>query len=186
MFQVYTKKTTWMTQRMNDIANNPYYNSDKRDFKALIEDEKIQQVLFANSFSSRDATWWQNEITNLHVQSSNTSVAAESAKRLLNYISMLGYIYTDNAIKSGATDAANHYLQIYQLDDPQNPDVFYLNAVLAMSQGRTEQALSLLQQSASLGLTDIHRLQQEQVFASIRQRQEYSQVVNEVVQNIQK
>ena len=186
MLHVYTNKSTWMTLRMNDIANNPYYNSDSRDFKSLVQEEKIREALFANSFTSRELSWWQNEITNLRVLANTRAVTGESAKRLINYISMLGYIYTDNALKSGMPDAAAHYLQIYQFDDSQNPDVYYLSAVLAMSHGQTSRALSLLQQSAALGLTDIQRLLQESAFASLLQQPQYQQVVQTVEQNIQK
>ena len=44
-------------------------------------------------------------------------------ERLLNYVSMIGYMFVNSAISSGNTTLAKQYIAIYKRADPENPDV---------------------------------------------------------------
>ena len=43
-------------------------------------------------------------------------------KRLINYISMISYMYSSNAIKNNDLNSLEKYLSIYREVDPENPD----------------------------------------------------------------
>ncbi|HEX2900926.1 MAG TPA: hypothetical protein VHS96_14490 [Bacteroidia bacterium] len=78
--------------------------------------------------------------------------------RVLNFLSLNTYFQVDGALKSGNLQSAEHFLQIYALVDPENPEHAYLTGVVRMRQGRPNEALQSLKNARKLGFKDADRL----------------------------
>jgi len=74
-------------------------------------------------------------------------------KRLLAYVSLLSYSYTQAAIRQGNWTAVQYVLNIYGMADPENPDYPYLMACLYTHQHKLPQALDELKTACNRGLS---------------------------------
>lgn len=87
--------------------------------------------------------------------------------RVLNFLSLNVYFQVDGALKAGDLAAAEHYLQIYALVDPFNPEAPYLTAQVRLQQNRPSDAIASLQAAKQLGFKDADRMATDPKLAGI-------------------
>jgi hypothetical protein len=79
-------------------------------------------------------------------------------RRLINYLSMICYIFTDQALAAGKTELADKYLILYEKTDPENPDVYFFRAKRFAMLSKDREALLSLQKAVDKGFKDVTRL----------------------------
>lgn len=104
-------------------------------------------------------------------------------KRLLNYLSLVSYMYATNALRSNNTAAADKYLMIYQTVDPENPEVYYLKAVRLSLLNSHNEALKALAKAAEHGFNEPYKMAKDKHFSAIRQRPKFNKILKQVKQN---
>jgi len=95
--------------------------------------ELAQQSEIAQAFSKQEFGWLEDKIKKL--LSGNNKKSHEQAlsdKRLLNFISLMGFLYSEKAL-SIDLHTAKKYLDIYGKADPDNPDYHELMQLYARS-----------------------------------------------------
>ena len=128
--------------------------------------ERIEQQNLANAVSVRDTEWWNTKILELKQRSANSESPEENLanQRLLNYLSLLSYMYADNALKNNKLIEAQKYLFIYEKADPDNTEVYYLKAVYYALQNNNSLALKSLETAVIKGFDDFERIQKDSHF----------------------
>jgi tetratricopeptide (TPR) repeat protein len=146
--------------------------------------EMKQQSELAQQFAAQDEQWWQKKIGELNHSSktAKTGQEAQMYKRLINYLGLVGYMYSSQAINKGDLNHANTFLHIFKMADPKNPDCSYLIALYDMKKGNPDQAIAALQEAASLGYSEA-AMMNDPVFAGIRDNPGYKEAVNKVIGN---
>lgn len=83
----------------------------------LTEEQAIKQELL-NAFQMRDVNWWKNEIAQLNTKKKTDPMY----DRLLGFVSLACYSYSNQTLQQKNLPAAEKILTIYALADPGNKD----------------------------------------------------------------
>ena len=150
----------------------PDYNSWKETHVAaddLLNQEMNDEQEFGKQFTTADIIYWKEKISGF--QKCKTSKKNFALKKLcareLNCISMMGFVYSESSLNQNNLPAAKHFLEIYELADATNPDVWFLKAIYYSKSGDNNSAFASLKKSAQLGYADINKLKNENSFSSI-------------------
>ena len=173
------------TKQLADVTNSePYKNALM--VQARIQQEEInRQQELAQQFAAQNENWWAGKIAALNrsIHTATTKEESQMNKRLLNYLSLVGYMNVTHALgMSDLTDAAT-YLTIFKMADPENPDCGYLSAVYYMQKGDRQHAVASLRTAASHGYSDIGQLMANPVFNDLRGDAGFKDVTAAVVEN---
>ena len=155
--------------------NHTYDYKDNSSGRTMENIEIQQQKVLARAMEEKDLKWWNNEITQLE-NDTNTTVAKNKSlmnHRLLNYLSMIAYIYTDRAFKLNRIDLASKYLSIYERVDPENPDMFFFMAVKFVLLKEDKQAIAALKKAIDKGFDDFPKLNSEHAFDRLRSKSDF-------------
>ena len=167
---------------------NEWYNTRVTD-AVILKQEAAEQQALNEQFQIWDIPKWNEKIKELKAKekSSYPSSIRFLASRELNYISMMGFIYSENFLNQNNLKTAKHFLEIYELADAKNPDVWFLKAVYYSESGDNKTAFDCLKKSAQLGFSDINRLKNENSFALLKKTIEYENfILNTVLLNSEK
>jgi len=151
----------------------------------LQPEEMSQQHELQKEFAAQSEKWWAEKIEELNekIKSAKTLQESQMNRRLLNYLGLVGYMYSDHALKTHDLANSEAYLQVFKMADPKNPDCSYLSAVYYMEKGDRQQAITALNDAASLGYTEVSKLVTDPAFVSLRDDEVFNKVVNKVVEN---
>lgn len=107
-------------------------------------------------------------------------------KRLLSFVGMLSYIYTENAVNSQNKDNYKQLIEIYELVEPQNPDKEYFKACQAMMDNNQSLALEELKKAVEFGYHDASKLMTIGYFENLRTMPEFDILVQKAMANSKK
>ncbi len=164
------------------LLNNP-------EVKAGIKTEEIEkkkeldtQEQLLEDFKSSSFLNIKNIIADLKNNNANNSIN----KRLLGFVGMLCYLYTENAVNSQNIKDYNGFLEIYELIEPKNPDKECFKACQAMMNGKRDLAMQYLQTAVKFGFYDFRKLQTIGYFEELRTQPEFDILVQKAMQNAMK
>ena len=131
---------------LQDLMENPAFAKDMKLMKENLSLEQKIRSAYVEAFGNKDSTWWKNEYYTLIGKISNekNQRRKEMYTRVKNFLSVLGYVYSDAAINKNQMQEAKHFLAIYTIVDPDNPDVMYLKARILSDEGSYDEAASTL------------------------------------------
>ncbi len=147
--------------------------------RALEKTEIKQQQMLVRAMEEKSWSWWQKEISKLKDEANKNLSPQENLmnQRLVNYLSMISFIYTDRALKSNQTDAAEKFLRVYETVDPDNPDVFFFKAVRFAMLNQDQQALTSLKTAMDKGFKEMSRIDENSAFDHLRNTPAFKKVV---------
>jgi predicted esterase len=166
---------------------NAWKKEDITNDQILAQEANDEQVL-GKDFTGKDLDYWKNEIAMLQ---QNEKASGEKNRNLmysreLNYIRMMGFIYSDGMLKQDNQTQAEHFLKLYEMADPQNHDVYFLWAILNAKSNKSAEALAQLKKAAQLGFSDLSMLNSYAALASIKQMNGYKEIYEQIVKNAAK
>jgi len=162
------------------IENSRNYINAKQGQLEDISFETNLQYKYSQAFQSQSINWWKKEILRINKQIKTNKHQSLIYKRLLNYLSLISYMYSEQTIKSNDFLNAEKFLQIYELVDPTNSEVYYLKAIFHIKQGNKQKAIESLYQAINNGFEDLDRLNQEYDFISIKQTDEFRKITDKL------
>ncbi len=169
------------------LLQNPDIDKSIKAEEASNKNELSKQETLLNMFKSGNYTGLKNEISNLNKSIlDKDAVVVHASKRLLGFIGMLSYVYTENAVNSQNKAAYNGVIEIYAMVDPKNPDKEFYKACQAMMDSQPDKALEYLQKAVQLGYYDADRLQIIGYFEQLRTKPEFDLVVKGAMENFNK
>ncbi len=127
------------------------FNSRKEHLLQIESDEKENLV---QSFETRDLNWWKSKVSEL---SKNNS---ELNQRLLGYISLASYSFSNRALSSGNLPLMEKILFIYSLADPKNSEQPFLRAKMFQQSGHQDSTIANLKRALKMG-ADKNRIEKE-------------------------
>jgi len=147
--------------------------------RALEKTEIKQQQMLVRAMEEKPWSWWQKEISKLKDDANKSLSPQENLmnQRLVNYLSMISFIYTDRALKSNQTDAAEKLLRIYETVDPDNPDVFFFKAVRFAMLKQDKQALASLKTAMDKGFKEMSRIDENSAFDHLRSTPDFKKTI---------
>ncbi|OQY05461.1 MAG: hypothetical protein B6I20_01250 [Bacteroidetes bacterium 4572_117] len=170
-----------------EFLKNPDIQKQEAEIELSANNESDKQQEYVSLFKRQDFRKLQNEINVLKSDNQTKNVLKKnSSMRLLNYISMLSYIFTDGAINAGDFDTATKYLDIYKSADPNNPDFYYFEACIFANKNMQKEALKSLGSAVHYGFFDISKLESTDYFVKLRQLPEFEELTKGAKSNFEK
>jgi hypothetical protein len=184
-----------MLNYLKDLTDITKYTTT---FKDLEKSDKVQQYLqgeeadqrqeaqtqgaLINSLSDKDMDWWQQTVAQMRsfVKTDSNAPVALQNQRLLNYLSLATYMGASQAFKAQNDEATAHFLELYKLVDPTNPEHSYLYASMYARQNNAAKALSNLEDAVKLGFNDLRRLQQDSTFSTIKDQAAFKELEKKI------
>lgn len=148
------------------------------------KESKLQQQ-YIQAMTTQSKSRWKKEINELIKLSKNAGTEGErlTSKRLMNYLSLIAYFSAKNALEQKQAGAADKFLMIYEMVDPDNSEVYYLRASYFMLLNKPEKAVAQLQKAADKGFDEPERLTKSQTFKVLSGRPEFKKIVELVEKN---
>jgi hypothetical protein len=161
--------TQSFSEKVNFLEHSPEIKKalDREDELQKRENDNKQIIMEA--FTKQDMKWWINQVNTMR-QKVKIVPEDESVMytRLLGFASLVSFSYTNQSLKQGDLTAADHFLKIYELVDPDNPDCYYFLACYYVMNKQQDKALLSLKEAAEKGFTDIEKMQNEPAFKEIQ------------------
>jgi hypothetical protein len=142
--------------------------------KEFLETESRMRQNYIQCFDTQNLNWWKEETARMKKIKSGSE--NEMYQRLLGYLSLACFSFSNSAINGGNVEAAQKALAIYQLVDSANSDRPFLAARLNAKLGNTTQVIASLNEALQLGFNDRNKLQSEEAFASLRGNPEFQKI----------
>jgi hypothetical protein len=151
----------------------------------LEEKEDRMKKFYTENFQTRDIDWWEHEVKKLdgEIKTLNDKEEIFLRKRVLNFLSLVAYMNSANAVKNMDLNTAAHFIEIYKLVDPKNPYHAYLHATVFMKMKQPEKAMTFLSEAAQLGFDDYDKLKSEKEFDELNQRRDFIELLQKVKEN---
>jgi hypothetical protein len=157
-------------KKMESIsATDPYKKALARKNETLQREANEKRTL-QMAFQDQGADWW-TKVINGYKASSNPS-----DKRLLGFVSLAGYSYSNQMLQQQNLDGAERMLAIYELADPTNTDQLYFHAILYAEKNNAALAIKYLQRAVSNGFRDGQKIEAERAFSALRNDPNFSQI----------
>ncbi|MEI6576306.1 MAG: hypothetical protein WCO63_09035 [Bacteroidota bacterium] len=169
-------------KELDVIQKRPAYQGAVNQCNKILQHEKDAQLDYAADLMSKDVNWWRKEAASLDKKTKTSATSDEKMmyKRVLGYLSLATYTSVNQAMRSGAWDAADRYNQLYAVIDPENAEHAYLGAVLFLKQGKESEAIKSLQDAVNLGFNDLDRMEKDSSFASLREKAAYVELLGKM------
>ena len=145
---------------LEKLAKNPRIKNYFKRSDLYLEEETARFETYANSIDIKDITWWNNELKYIRNKSEKRDViSADSYARTLAYLGIVMYSKLNQAVAGrGRTDLIPKYLQLYEMIDANNPDLYFFKAVYQYARGNDNNAIIAIQKAKELGFVDVERM----------------------------
>jgi len=153
------------------ISAMPAYKKAVDQKDQTLQKEAGEKQVIQQAFQNQGPDWWAKVINGYKASTS------PSDKRLLGFISLACFSYSNQMLQQHNLDGAERILAIYEMCDPGNTDQLYFHAILYAQKNNNAMALKYLQKAVSNGFNDINKMDAEQAFIQLRNDPSYSQIV---------
>lgn len=170
----YENKILELTQSANfEKLSNEYTN--------IINEEIKLRDYFTKSFNTKNLPWWRKNIQSINerIELNSNYHKTKMYNRLLNFLSISAFMNSSNAIKSNNNKLAEKYLSIYELVDPKNSDVYYLESQYYAKQGNVKKLFQNLQKAVILGFDDYKKINNDDNFKLIKNSNDFKKILEE-------
>ncbi|MFI5219332.1 MAG: hypothetical protein ACHQNT_07560 [Bacteroidia bacterium] len=167
-----------LTVEKLELENSGKYIKAKEEKANAEARETVLKEQYAQLFLEKNSGWWSDEIKMLQKKADKAKNENERLlyKRVINYLSLVAYMYSDHSIKNNDLDGANRLLDIYKMIDPQNSEHAYLHAKVAARKNETETVFTFLNEAVDLGFKDLERLKTDNDFYVLKNNSEFAKV----------
>jgi len=176
------------TNEVAQLVKKPQFIVQQDKVMQLDAKESALQQKYMQAMQKQSKSWWKKEINVLKRASENADTENERlmSKRVMNYLSLISFFSTKNALKKKQRGAADKFLMIYEMVDPDNPEVYYLKASYFMMLKNAADAVAQLQKAADKGFKEPERLMNSNIFKALSNRAEFQKIVDKMEQNKKK
>ena len=161
--------------------NNTDYIKIKNKNNEFISKESAQKKFYLDQFKvAYDSNYWKAEVLKLN-NKENLSIDEQAMhQRLLSFLSLLGYSYTNKVLKNNQLEIAPMLLNFYEIVDPKNTDMFYFKAVYAIMKNNRIGALEALQTAFKLGYKDADKLMKDDNFSILKNDADFMMLISKM------
>lgn len=155
----------WFGKKAAALEATTQYQQQRRTEQALLVREESTKETYSQHFQQADLTYWNNTIADLQTKASVRSDEQGMYQRLLAFLSLAFYSFSNRFIAAGQNDAARHFVDLYKLDDPTNSEGWYFSAILDARAGQAAQADLL--KAVQYGFRDVKRMREQPEFQQL-------------------
>lgn len=163
------------TSALSSLTKQKKYLIAREKQQSDVELESRMKQNYLECISLKDPLWWRDEVN--HLRSSKSNAMND---RILGYISLACYSYSNNALKQRDLSSAEKYLAIYALADRENPDRAYMQACLYGLMNNKEGAIQSITEAINYGFKDRSKLLSEPALSFISDSPEFNELIRKL------
>lgn len=163
--------------KLATLIQSESYKKEQLKQQITIQTESAMKQNYVSSFENRDLNWWKTEIARMRSVKGEQEIMYQ---RLLAYLSLAGYSYSNNAVKQNNFSAAQQFLAVYKLADPVNSEQPFLLACMYARQGDQQKAISSLEDALKLGLKDKAKIESEESFSNLHSNPDFRNLLSKL------
>lgn len=165
--------------KVQQIQNSDKFAKYTKDQQESEAEEAHTQQEYIQYLSDKDEPWWQEKVKDMRaiIAKDSTSPVSLQCQRLLNFLSLAVYMGAAHSYNTPDDGATTHFLELYGLVDPTNPEHSYLFAGLYARESNPDKALASLKDAIRLGFCDVRRIQNDSNLVSIKNKAEFKEMV---------
>ncbi len=169
-------------EKIGELSMKNYaYFLPPQDETEMEEREAAQQAEMAQAFSTGDFNGLETKVKFLSSASKEKSAEQkQSDKRLLNFISLMGFLYSENALNVDSAKAKK-YLDIYGKADFDNSDYHYLMACYYAKTGNVKASVSSMEKSVEYGFTDFEKALHDASLESLKSDLSFKNLMDSLI-----
>jgi len=168
--------------KLVELEKTPTVQNELKSIETDAKKEQALQQAYMNAMNTNDEKWWTaetNRINKLIKQNKNERECLVY-KRILSFLSISAYSYSNSALKSNQLEQAQRFITIYSEVDPEIFEAPYFQAVLYVRKNKNEEALKSLEKSIDLGFNDINRMQNDTDISKLASMPGYNKLVDKM------
>jgi predicted esterase len=158
----------WFEKKAAAISNLAAYQQQLQAQQQLLETEQQIKAQYMQQFQQGDMIYWTKTISALEAKAKALTAAGAMYQRLLAYLSLAFYSYSNQLIKGNQNEAAEYFVALYKMADATNSEAWYFSAILQARKNEMTAAESDLHKAVLYGFTDKDRLHQQPEFGNGR------------------
>lgn len=163
------------------LKENTVVDTHLKKEEEIWKKEEELKAYYTEGFQSKNIDWWKQEINTINKKiKSASSEQVLMYKRLLDYLSLVAYLQTTNAMKQKNFPATKLFCQIYLTVDPTNNEAHYLNATILAIDGKDKETFAALSESVKYGFKDIMRIENDNTFMKIKKTEEFKTILKKI------
>ncbi|MEI6347936.1 MAG: hypothetical protein WCP69_08325 [Bacteroidota bacterium] len=168
--------------KVAELEKSTTIQNELKQIEADGQKEQKLQAFYADAMVKKEIKWWNSEVAKINgiIQKNKTNREGFLHQRVLSYLSMCGYSYSNNSLRSGQLDQAQHFISIYAIIDPENSDPPYFQAQLFALKNDSLNAIKSLEKAITLGFNDVNKLQNDTSFSKLHSLTEFKNLVNKM------
>ncbi len=173
-------------REMDRLMRSDAYKKMEREESIREETEQRDQQRLAAAMGAAEINAaLMNEIGRILKASNQSGVPAvrKMNQRLLNYLSLLSYLYAKQALGDNDLVRAGKYLDIYEKVDADNPEVYYLKAVRLARLGQDREVVPELKKAVQYGFQDYNRMKGSSDFLAFHRDKDFRKVLETAKRN---
>ncbi len=157
------------------LKENAEVDAALKKEQTIWQKEEELKAYYGEAFQSKNSTWWKQETAMLNKKTGKTEEQLMN-KRLLDYLSLVAYMQTSNAIQQKNMPASKMFAELYRIVDPTNSEADYLTAELFSMEGNKTEAFRSLEEALKNGFKDPARLETDPMFDAIRNSEQFKEL----------
>ncbi|MBE0649578.1 MAG: hypothetical protein IH595_01940 [Bacteroidales bacterium] len=169
-------------EEIKRLSTDQDYKNQLKKETSFNKTEAEYQQKYTESLSSQDAAWWKHEIEGIYQK--KKAAKSEAGKlmnqRLLNYLSLMSYLYADGSIKNEQMDATKKFLMIYEMVDPGNSEVYLMKAEYYAITNQDAKVFPSLQDALDHGFNDAYRIRENAYFQKLKSSPDFQKILDEL------
>ena len=134
-----------ITQQIKDMEDSLKFKQAMSQKKEQFVKEFNLQQKYMAAIPEKDLNWWKTEISKMKILADQRKEEAYTYKRLLAYLSLGTYMYSNDALSKNNFKMAETFITLYELVDPDNSEHAYMRAIMCAQTGNEKEVFSFLQ-----------------------------------------
>ena len=142
-------------QRLNNLLENENFHNFINKYEAGLQKEMNRNNAYIQDINNKDLKFWNNEISKInHFKKSNIIFEASSYARTKAYLGIAMYSFVNREIANPWSKTIDKYLNIYEMLEPENPDLWFFKSVRAKQKNNTALSKKYLKRAFVFGFKD--------------------------------
>ncbi len=166
-----SEEVKWFVDQQKALSADAAYKTQQEADAALLTREQNIKTEYMQEFQRGEMPYWIKTINDLKIKANTSGATAEGGmyQRLLAYLSLAFYTISNHLIEEYNSEAG-HFVELYKLADPTNPEAWYFSAILNARGGQKQIAEHDLSVAIEYGFTDKARMEHESEFQKVFSR----------------
>jgi hypothetical protein len=171
--------------QLSAMEKDPAVQNGIKKEQADQQKEQMLQQKYIEKLSTEKIAWWKREVTLLDNYTSTTKNEAEKhmVKRVLEYLSLALYSNSSSAYAQNNFAEAEHYVELYALIDPDNPEPEFMWAQIFARKKDIDKSLTHLKKSAELGFKEKVRVENDSIFLKLNSDKRFAEILDMITKN---